>query len=64
MEDNLIFWEMEDKLIFLMKDNLQFFFKCNVNQQHSTDNLTNKTTKNILAHLKKSTLIGCDTIVN
>jgi hypothetical protein len=32
--------------------------------QHSTGNLTNITTKNILAQMKKSTLIGCDIIVN
>jgi hypothetical protein len=43
--------------------------KCNLNQQHSpaqrsTGNLTNTTIKNILAQLKKSTLIGCDIIVN
>ena len=36
----------------------------NVNQQHSTGNLTNTTTKNILAQRKKSTLIGYDIIVN
>jgi hypothetical protein len=38
----------------------QFFF----NQQHSTGNLTNTMTENILAQMKKSTLIGCDIKVN
>ena len=32
--------------------------------QRSTGNLTNTTTKDILAQLQKSTLIGCDIIVN
>ena len=32
--------------------------------QQSTGNLTNTTTKNILAQMKKSTLVGCDIIVN
>ena len=36
----------------------------NFSQQRSTGNLTNTTTKNILAQLKKSTLFGCDIIVN
>ena len=31
---------------------------------HSTGNLTNTTTTNMLAQSKKSTLIGCDIIVN
>jgi hypothetical protein len=42
---------MEDNLIFLkMEGNLK---KINCKQQHSTGNLTNTTTKNILAQLKK-----------
>ena len=62
LKDDLNFLKMEDDLNFIqMEDNLK---KCNFNQQHSTGNLTNTTTKNILAHLKKSTLIGCDIIVN
>jgi hypothetical protein len=36
----------------------------NVKQQHSTGNLTNKTTENILAQMKKLTLIGYHIIVN
>ena len=80
MEDDLIFLKIEDYLIFLtVKDDLHFLkmedylifiqmeddlIKCNFNQQRSTGNLTNTTTKNILAQLKRSTLIGCDITVN
>jgi hypothetical protein len=52
MEDNLIFIKMEDDL------------NKSANLTNSTGNLTNTTTKNILAQMKKSTLIGCDIIVN
>ena len=38
--------------------------KCKFNKQPSTGNLTNNTSENILAQMKKSTLIGCDIIVN
>ena len=50
LEDDLNFLKMKDNLIFIeMEDNLK---KCNFNQQYITGNLTNTTTKNILAQLK------------
>jgi hypothetical protein len=56
-----IFWESKDDLNFLkMEDNINK----NANLTNSTGNLTITTTKNILAQMKKSTLIGCDMIVN
>ena len=70
-EDGLNFLKVEDDLIFIqMEDDLKInAILTNSTEQHSaaqrsTGNLTNTTTKNILAQLKKSTLIGCDIIVN
>jgi hypothetical protein len=57
MEDDLIFISMEDDL---QKSSIL----TNSIEQYSTGNLTNTKTKKKLAKLEKSTLIGCDILVN
>jgi hypothetical protein len=59
MEDHLIFEKGNNLIIGNLKTTSKKK-KSNFNQWHSTA----KATKNILEQLKKSTLIGCDMIVN